>query len=45
MPEGVVVGKATASVDVNFGAMPIELTTREMVVPVVAPPNKPDSPR
>jgi len=45
VPKGVVAGKAKVSVDLTFGVMPIELTTTEMVAPVVAPPNKPDSAR
>ena len=45
VPKGVVVGKAKASVDLPVDVISIELTTREIVVPVVAPPNKPDLPR
>ncbi len=44
LPRGVVAGKAKVSVDLLTLTMPIELTTNEMVVPVVAPPHQPDSP-
>jgi hypothetical protein len=43
VPKGVVAGKAKISVDLPAGAMPIKLTTTEMVVPVVALPHKSDS--
>ena len=45
VPNGVVAGKAKASVDLPLEVTSIELTTREIVVPVVAPPSKPDSTR
>ena len=45
VPKGVVAGKAKVSVDLNAGAMPIELTTTEMVVPVVAQSSESDSVR
>jgi hypothetical protein len=38
VPKGVVAGKAKVSVDPATLGMPIELTTREVIVPVVAPP-------
>jgi hypothetical protein len=37
MPKGVVAGKALVSVEITGGSLPVELTTREMVVQVVAP--------
>lgn len=37
LPKGVGAGLAKVSVDFISGVLPIELTTREMVVPVVAP--------
>ena len=43
VPRGVVAGKAKVSVDLLTFTMPIELTTTEMVVPVVAPPHQSDS--
>ena len=43
VPRGVVVGKANVSVDLPAGATPIELTTTEMVVPVVALSHESDS--
>lgn len=45
VPKGVVTGKAKVSVDLPLDVTLIELTTREMVVPVVAPPKAPDSER
>jgi hypothetical protein len=45
VPRGVVAGKAKVSVDLPAGATPIELTTTEMVVPVVALPHELDSAR
>jgi hypothetical protein len=45
VPKSVVAGTAKVSVNLPLGVPPIELTTREMVVPVAAPPNKPDSAR
>ena len=36
VPKGVVAGQAKVSVEFPLGATPIELTTREMVVPIVA---------
>jgi hypothetical protein len=45
VPKGVVAGKAKVSVDLPLDVTSIELTTREIVVPVVAPSNKPDSTR
>jgi hypothetical protein len=45
VPKGAVAGKAKVSVDLNAGAMFIELTTTEMAVPVVALPQEPDSVR
>jgi hypothetical protein len=45
VPKGVVAGKAKVSVGLTAGAMPIELTTKEMVVPVVARPQESDSAR
>lgn len=45
MPKGVVAGKAKVSVDLPLDVTSLELTTREIVVPVVAPQNKPDSTR
>ena len=37
MPKGVVIGKAKVTVDLPSGPMPIELTTTELNVSVVAP--------
>ena len=45
VPRGVVAGKAKVSVDLNGGAMFIDLTTTEMVVPVVTQPHESDSAR
>ena len=45
VPKGVVAGKAKISVDFSTGAMLIELTTTEMVVPVVALSHESDSVR
>ncbi len=45
VPKGVVAGKAKVSVELPAGATPIELTTTEMVMPVVAQPHKSDSAR
>ena len=45
VPKGAVPGKAKVSVVLNAGAVFIELTTTEMVVPVVARPPEPDSAR
>lgn len=39
VPKGVVAGEARISVDLPTGVMPIDLTTTEIVVPVVARPN------
>ena len=44
VPKGVVTGKAKVSVVLPAGALPIELTTTEMVVPVAAPPVESNSP-
>lgn len=41
LPKGVVPGKAKVTVELHLGATPIELTTREVVVPVVAPGTEP----
>jgi hypothetical protein len=43
LPRGVVAGKAKVSVDVLSFTVPIELTTTDMIVPVVAPQNGSDS--
>ena len=45
VPKGVVAGKAKITVDLLAVAMPIELTTTEMVVPVVTQPHESDSAR
>jgi hypothetical protein len=45
VPKGVVAGKAKVSVDPATVAMPLELTTTEMIVPVVAMPQQSDSAR
>jgi len=45
VPKGVVAGNAKVFVNLTAYAMPIELTTTEMVVPVVALPHESDSAR
>ncbi len=45
VPKGVVAGKAKISVNLTAGVIPIELTTTEMVAPVVTPPQVSDSVR
>jgi hypothetical protein len=45
VPKGAVAGEAKVSVDLPVGAKLIELTTREIVVPIVAPASRPDSKR
>jgi hypothetical protein len=45
VPKGVVAGKAKVSVDLPAGAVPVELMTTEMVVPVVALPHESDAAR
>ena len=45
VPRGVVAGKAKVFVNFSVRAMPIELTTTKMVVPVVARPQESDSAR
>ena len=45
VPKGVVAGQARVSVNLPVGATPIELTTKEMVMPVVAKTHDSDSAR
>jgi hypothetical protein len=45
VPNGIVVGKAKVSVEFPGGVIPIELTTKEIIEPVVARSNEADSPR
>lgn len=45
LPKGVVPGQAKISVNLPVGTPPIELTTTELVVPVVAPSHEPGSAR